>query len=232
MVDLARMKAHRTAGLLAGLLACLATCPPALRAVSGQAPAAAPPAMQQHASRLGFSYSVPGDWEVVDSQGKLPGIREEADKNANSDEEKKGLACVQIALTARHGEPASVMVEVALPFDCFGEPMTEAQLPGFASGASEGLKQSFDIGEPVIANYALGSHTMWIERAKGAPKGHPELSYTVEITCGLLKKAAVCWMAMAADDAALRTFERGVVNLDGESSDALVPPTAFDKKPS
>jgi hypothetical protein len=110
--------------------------------------------------------------------------------------------------------------------------MTEAQLPGFASGASEGLKQSFDMGEPVTANYALGSHTMWIERAKGTPKGHPELSYTVEITCGLLKKAAVCWMAMAADDTALRTFERGVVNLDGESSGALVPPTAFLKKPS
>lgn len=224
MVDLARMKALRSAGLRAGLLVCLV----ALRTVLGQAPAAP----QQHASGLGFSYSVPGDWEVVDTPGNLPGVREQAGKNASSDEEKKGLACVQIALTARHGDPASVMVEVALPFDCFGEPLTEAQLPGFASGASEGLKQSFDMGEPVTANYSLGSHTMWIERAKGTPKGHPELSYTVEITCGLLKKAAVCWMAMAADDTALRTFERGAVNLDGESSGALVPPTAFDKKPS
>ena len=232
MVDLARMKAHGSAGLLAGLLACLVTCPVALRTASGQAPAPALAAPQQHASGLGFSYTVPGDWEVVDSQGKLPGVREQAGKNAGSDEEKKGLACVQVALTARHGDPASVMIEVALPFDCFGEPMTEAQLPGFASGASEGLKQSFDLGEPVTANYSLGSHTMWIERVKGTPKGHPELPYTVEITCGLLKKAAVCWMAMAADDTALRTFERGVVNLDGESSGALVPPTAFDKKPS
>jgi hypothetical protein len=72
---------------------------------------------------------------------------------------------------------------------------------------------------------------MWIERAKGTPKGHPEISYTIEISCGLLKKAAVCWMAMAADDMALHTFERGVVTLDGGSSEALVPPTAFDKKP-
>ncbi len=222
------MKAHRTAGLLAGL-ACLVLCPVALRTALGQASAAAP---QPHASSLGFSYSVPDDWEVVDSQGKLPAVKEQADKNASSDEEKKGLACVQVALTARHGEPASVMVEVALPFDCFGEPMTEAQLPGFASGASEGLKQSFDLGKPVTANYSLGSHTMWIERVKGTPKGHPEVSYTVEITCGLVKKAAVCWMAMAADDTALRTFERGVVTLDGESSPALVPPTAFDKKTS
>jgi hypothetical protein len=225
------MKAHRNAGLLAGLLACVAMCAVAVWTASGQAPAPAA-APQPHASGLGFSYSVPRDWEVVDTQGNLPGVREQAGKNASSDEEKKGLACVQIALTARHGDPASVMVEVALPFDCFGEPMTEAQLPGFASGASEGLKQSFDMGEPVTANYSLGSHTMWIERAKGTPKGHPELSYTVEITCGLLKKAAVCWMAMAADDTALRAFERGAVDLDGESSGALVPPTAFARKPS
>jgi hypothetical protein len=222
------MNPHRNVGLPAGLLACLVLCPVAWC----QAPAPAPAAPLQHASSLGFSYSVPSDWEVVDSQGKLPGVREQADKNASSDAEKKGLACVQIALTARHGEPASVVVEVALPFDCFGEAMTEAELPGFASGASEGLKQSFDIGEPVTANYSLGSHTMWIERAKGTPKGHPEVPYTVEITCGLVKKAAVCWMAMAADDAALRTFERGGVTLDGESSPALVPATAFDKKPS
>jgi len=225
------MNPHRTPGLLAGL-ACWALFPIGLPTASGQAAPPASTAAQQHASSLGFSYSVPGDWEVVDSQGKLPGVKEQADKNASSDEEKKGLACVQLALTARHGDPASVMVEVALPFDCFGEQMTEAELPGFASGASEGLKQSFDLGEPVTANYSLGSHTMWIERAKGTPKGHPELPYTVEIACGLLKKAAVCWMAMAADDAALRTFERGVVTLDGESSGALVPPTAFDKKPS
>ncbi|HEY1894845.1 MAG TPA: hypothetical protein VGG62_01185 [Terracidiphilus sp.] len=226
------MKAHRTAGLVAGLLACLVVFPVALRTASGQAPAPPPATPQQHASSLGFSYSVPGDWEVVDSQGKLPGVKEQADKSASNDEEKKGLACVQVALTARHGDPASVLVAVALPFNCFGESMTEAELPGFASGASEGLKQSFDLGEPVTANYSLGSHAMWIERAKGTPKGHPEISYTVEITCGLLKQAAVCWMAMAADDTALHTFERGVVILDGESSGALVPPTAFDKKPS
>ena len=231
MVDLARMKAHCNAGLLAGLVAFLVLCPVALWTASGQAPAPAPAAPQQHTSSLGFSYSVPGDWEVVDSQGKMPQLKEQADKNASSDEEKKGLACVQVVLTARHGEPASVMVEVALPFDCFGEAMTEAELPGFASGASEGLKQSFDVGEPVTGNYSLGGHTMWIERAKGTPKGHPEISYTIEITCGLLKKAAVCWMAMAADDMALHTFERGVVALDGGSSEALVPPTAFDKKP-
>jgi hypothetical protein len=169
---------------------------------------------------------------VVDSQGTLPAAKAQADQNATSDEEKKGLACVQIALTARHGDPTSVLVEVALPFECFGQKMSEQDLPGFAQGASEGLKQSFDVGEPVYGSYSLGTHSMWIERTKGAPKGHPELAYTVEIACSLLKKAAVCWMAMAADETALRVFEHGAVTLDGESASDLVPASAFDKKPS
>lgn len=202
------------------------------RVVMTQAPAPAIATGQPHTSELGFTYTIPTDWDVVDSQGKLPAVQAQANQNAATDEEKKGLACVQLALTARHGNPASILVEVALPFDCFGEKMTEAELPGFATGASEGLKQSFDVAQPVFGNYALGSHTMWIERAKATPKGHPELPYTVEITCGLLKKAAVCWMAMAADDAALQTFEHGTITLDGESSGALVPATAFGKKPS
>jgi hypothetical protein len=189
------------------------------------------PKSQVHSSELGFSYSVPPDWEVVDAQATLPAVRDQASQNASSDEEKKGVSCVQVALTARHGQPASVVVEVALPFDCFGQTMAEKDLPGFASGASEGLKRSFDVSEPVFGSYALGSHNLWIERAKGTPKGHPELPYTVEITCGLLKKAAVCWMAMAADADALRTFESGAVVLDGEAPRALVPATAFDKKP-
>ena len=208
----------------------LAQAPPP--APPAPAPAQAAPEFKTHVSQLGFTYSVPTDWEVVDAQGTLPSAKAEADKNATTDEEKKGLACVQVALTARHGDPASVLVAVALPFDCFGQQMAEKDLPGFAEGASEGLKQSFDVSEPIYGNYALGSHNIWIERAKGNPKGHPELAYTVEIACSLLKKAAVCWMAMAADDAALRVFEQGAVSLDGESADALVPPNAFEKKPS
>lgn len=197
--------------------------------LAAQAP---PPTSQSHASELGFSYSIPTDWEVVDAQGTLPTVKAQANQNATSEDEKKGLACVEIALTARHGDPASVLVEVALPFDCFGQQMSDKDLPGFASGASEGLKQSFDVSDPVYGTYSLGSHSMWIERAKGTPKANPELSYTVEITCSLLKKAAVCWMAMAADDTALHVFERGAVTLDGESASALVPATAFAKKPS
>jgi hypothetical protein len=57
------------------------------------------------------------------------------------------------------------------------------------------------------------------------------MNYTVETVCSVLKKGAVCWMAMAADKAGLQTFENGAVALDGEVPAALVPATAFEKKP-
>src|ERR1019366_3147020 len=122
--------------------------------------AQAPAAPVVHSSDLGFSYSVPSDWEAVDARPTLPGVQEQVTKNATSEEEKKGIACVQIAMTARHGEPASVMVVMALPFDCFGQVMTDKDLPGFAEGASEGLKSSFDFSDPVFGSYSLGSHGM------------------------------------------------------------------------
>jgi hypothetical protein len=189
------------------------------------------PAAQAHASDIGFSYSLPSDWEVVDGKPSLPGVQEQAAKTAKSEDEKKGIACVQVALTARHGDPASVVVVVALPFDCFGQTMTEKDLPGFASGASEGLKNTFEISNPVHASYSLGTHSLWIERASGALKDNPEVKYTVETVCSILKKGAVCWMAMAADDAGLQTFEHGAVALDGEAATILVPASAFAKKP-
>jgi hypothetical protein len=191
-----------------------------------------PPALASHASELGYSYSLPTEWEVVATPSTLADVKQQQSQNATSDDEKKGVACVQLSLTARHGEPASVVVVMELPFGCFGQTMSDKDLPGFAQGASEGIKQSFDVSEPVYGSYTLGSHSMWAERAKGTPKGHPELPYTVEIACILLKKGAVCWMAMAADDASLQIFEKSPVVLEGEAPAALVPPAAFDKKPT
>jgi hypothetical protein len=195
--------------------------------------AAAPnPTPESHASDLGFSYSIPTDWEVVDTHPMLPAVKQQQSQTATSEDEKKGIECVQIALTARHGTPVSVVVVMELPFACFGQDMTEKDLPGFAQGASEGLKKSFEISDPVYGAYTLGTHNMWIERAKGVVIGHPDAVYTLEIACSLLKKGAVCWMAMAADNSALKTFENGTVTLDGEAPVALVPTTAFGAKPS
>ncbi len=183
-----------------------------------------------YSSDLGFNYDLPSDWEVADPQADLPQAKEKAAQNATSEQDKKGLACAQMGMTARHS--GSVIVDVALPFECFGQQLSEKDLVGFGEDTSQGLKQSFDIGEPTYGSYALGSHNLWIERVKGTPKAQAGVSYTIEITCAVLKKAAVCWMAMAADDSALRTFEHATVSLDGDAPIALVPATAFDRKPS
>jgi hypothetical protein len=189
------------------------------------------PAPQVHTSDIGFSYSLPADWEVVDTKPILPAVQQDVGKTATSEAEKKGVTCTQVALTARHGTPSSVIVVVALPYDCFGQTMTEKDLPDFGSGASEGLKNTFDISNPTYGAYTIGTHGLWIERARGVIKDHPESVYTVETVCSVLKKAAVCWMGMAQNDAALQIFESGVVSLDGEADAPLVPADAFANQP-
>jgi hypothetical protein len=180
---------------------------------------------------IGFHYALPAEWTVT------PVKPPEAPKTEPTaapvtEEQKRGTACIQVALTAQHGSPSSVIVVVALPFDCFGETLAEPDLAGFGSGAVEGLKQTFDLLQPVYGAYSLGSHRLWIERAKGNPKGHAETQYTVEIACSVLAKGAACWMTMAADAASLEAFEKAAVTLDGDAATPLVPATAFDKGPS
>ena len=190
------------------------------------------PSAKTHSSGLGFSYTIPSDWEVVDNQASLAAVKQQAGAAASSDNEKKGLACAELLLSARRQQSQSVIVEMALPLACFGEPMAPADLPGFAEGASEGLKQNFDLGEAEKGEYQLGTHHLWMERLKGTPKARPDVNYTIEIACGLLKKASVCWMTMAASDADLATFEHGQVSLDGEPAVALVPAGVLAHKPS
>jgi hypothetical protein len=195
-----------------------------------QAPASAPE-VQTHSSEIGFSYSLPTDWEIVDAKPMLPVVHQKLDNDAASSDEKKAGDCVQVALLARHGTPFSVVEIVALPFGCWGQQLTNKDLAAFALGVSGGLKKSFDVSEPVYSAYMLGTHRMWIERANGTPIGHPEPNYRVETACSILKKAAVCWMLIGADDAALQIFEHGAVTLDGDAAAALVPATAFEKRP-
>jgi len=198
-------------------------------ALTAQAPPSSPAASHSYSTELGFSYDIPSDWKVTGTQADSLQAKQQAAENASSEEAKKGMACAQIGLTAHHG--ASVIVDVALPFDCFGRQMSDEDMHGFGEVASQGVKQSFDIGEPTYATYSLGTHNLWIERVAGALKGQPGSPFTIEVTCAVLKRAAVCWIAMAEDGAALKTFEHAEVTLDGEAPVALVPATAFDKKP-
>ena len=193
----------------------------------GQEPAA--PAVTPEA--VGFTYHLPEGWDAIDAQSTLPEVKARQTANAKTDEEKKEIACVQIPVSARRGPSPSFLAVMALPFDCFGQIMTEKDLPGFAEGASEGPRAIFDFAEPEYGSYKLGNHHMWIERAKGNPKGHPEMPYTLEIACSLLKKAAVCWMTVSGDDQALKDFEKNAVTLDGDSFPEFLPAGAFEKKP-
>ena len=208
----------------------------------GQAPTAAStpaaasttpaPAPQTNNSDIGFSYRLPAEWETV-PEPPPPAPSPEVIANPKLATVKKGTACVQVAFTAKHGAPASVMVVVALPFACYGQIMTANDLPDFGAGAAEELKETFDVAaDAVQGNYSLGSHSVWIERAKGTPKGHPESQYKFEMVCTVLEKGAACWMAMTADDAGLQAFEQSTVSLDGEPATALVPASAFPTKPS
>jgi hypothetical protein len=193
-----------------------------------QAPPAAAPAPED----FGFTYHTPESWDAIDAQSTLPEVKQQQAAKARTDDERREIACVQVPISARRPAPPSFLAVMALPFDCFGQIMTAKDLPGFAEGSSKGPRNFFDFGDPVYGSYAMGSHTLWIERAKGNPKGHPEMPYTLEIACGLLKKAAVCWMTVAGDDQALKDFEGTAVTLDGDSYPQLVPATAFDKKPA
>jgi len=197
--------------------------------LSAQAPPsiADAPASHTYSDPLGFSYAIPTDWQVVDSKPTLPETREKATLSPSSQNEKKGAACSQLGLTARHGDPGSVIVQVALPFDCFGRHLTQDDLPGFGAGAQEGIKHNFVFGDPRVATYTLGTHHLWAERAQGTPGGQPDKHYTIEISCALLGKAAVCWMTMAADAPSLAVFENGAVTLEDDSPAPLVPAGTF-----
>ena len=173
-------------------------------------------------AEIGFSYSLPAEWETVASKDTKPDVPYPQVEAA-----KKGDACTEVELTARHGSPSSVVVVVALPFYCYGQPLTAKNLPDFAAGVEEGLKRTFEVTDSAASNYSLGSHNMWLERAHGAVKGQPDSKYTLEIACTVLSKGAACWMTMAADAAALEAFEQGAVSLESDAPATLVPATAF-----
>ncbi|HEY1767103.1 MAG TPA: hypothetical protein VGG26_05585 [Terracidiphilus sp.] len=190
------------------------------------------PAPKDLAQNLGFTYDLAPDWTVVEAKPSSRVVDTQPAQAPATEELKKGTACIQVALTAMRGSPSSVIVVIALPFDCYGQVMADQDLEGFGSGAADSLKEDFDLTDPVFGVYSLGTHRLWIERAKGNMKGHPETQSTVEIACSILQRGAVCWMTMAAEEAALRAFERGRVTLDGETATPLVPSNAFDKAPS
>jgi hypothetical protein len=201
-----------------------------------QAPAQAPAtkataAQRMSSTRLGFNYSLPADWTVDDMQETAAQVQQQAASSAQNDAEMRAVGCMESPFRAHHGKGGSTVAIVALPFDCFGQSYTNADLPAFATSIAEGLKKGWKIADPKFGTYTLGAHGMWIERATGSLLNQPDGKKTLELVCSMLKNGAVCWMGFVADDADLKAFEQGGITLDGEASPALVPATAFDKKP-
>ncbi|MGD0682228.1 MAG: hypothetical protein ABR990_09260 [Terracidiphilus sp.] len=191
---------------------------------------AGPPVAKVHTSDLGFTYSLPSDWTVLSEHPTLPWEQQAAAKYAGSNKEKLD-ACTVDVLTAGHPHPASIISISAMPFNCIGQYLTGDYLPSLGAGVSRGLQRSLTVANPAHNTYTLGTHNLWIERATVAPIEHPDQKGTLETVCGILSKAAVCWVAFAADDAALKTFEQGAVTLEGEAATALVPADAMTRKP-
>jgi len=81
----------------------------------------------------------------------LPAAQQQAQQSATTETEKRGAACTQIALSARHGSPASTVVAVVLPFACLGADMTERDLPGMGSGARESSRASTFQNQPTAS---------------------------------------------------------------------------------
>jgi hypothetical protein len=174
-----------------------------------------------------FSYTYPSNWEVVDSKPVMPSVRLKVEEGAASESEKKGAECTQLALVLREPTLKSSIVVVALPFACVGPIVNESDLPAVAAGVSEGVKKGFDIASPVYGAYKLGKHHFWAERAQATSMSHPELTYTLETACTMLKKAMVCWMGFARNQDAIHVLESGQTSLEGDPLCALIPSSAF-----
>jgi hypothetical protein len=195
----------------------------------GQAPATA--TTKTLTDPLGFSYSLPADWELLDMQPALPAERQQVEKDATSAEEKRGVECTQVPFLARRGNPPSVIEVLTISYDCLGQKYTDKDLPYIGTGVSGGLKQGFNVIDPVYGAYTLGSHSLWIERAMGNFISNPDEKRELEVVCAILKNGVACWMTFVTDDAALKVFEEGQVVLEGDAPTALVPPDALKRKP-
>lgn len=178
-------------------------------------------------SDLDFNYTYTSDWTVVDTKPIMPTVHMQTEDKATSDPEKQAAACVQIGLLLKRGTPGSVVMAMALPWDCLGKTYKNSDLAGFGSGVAKGFVKSFDVENPLYGAYKLGKHDLWIERMEGTAKDHPDFHRTVEVACVLLKKGAVCMVGLVNGEADLKTFEQSSIALEGDAPAQLVPDNAF-----
>ena len=201
----------------------------AILGVSAILGAAQEQATQDPASPFGFVYRLPDNWRVLTAKGPNPAQQQKEEEKPSSPEVRRGIACLEVPITARHGDPPATVVVDALPLDCYGQTITSEDLAVFGAGAAEGLKETFDISTPAVATYNLAGHAMWIQRVQATTKGKSAPAYTLETVCTVLARAAVCWVVKTGDDATLKAFEQVPVTLDGARAPRLVPADVWSK---
>ena len=164
--------------------------------LAGQTLASA--AASTHTDPLGFSFSLPAGWELLDMQPKLPVIRPALRERMprRGRKEGSGLRSVAVHSASRRSTVGDLEVTLSLrlPWD---QMYTDKDLPDVGSGIAEGVKGSFNVVDPVYGIYILGSHRVWIERATGNFISHPDWKREFEAACTLLKSGVACWMAFA-----------------------------------
>jgi|SRR5579872_875038 len=185
---------------------------------------------QTKTSRFGFSYTLPADF--ADSVSDLKQEIQNFSQSSGSDEMQRSVRCIQILLAGFRSNPKAIISAFAIPFDCMGQRVVNADLPALTAAFINMQTQLMDISESTDGAYSLGTHKFWIVRIKGAFKDNHSIAITEAVTCALVRQAVVCWMGSAPsiDDGALQTFESLPVTFEGEDSRPLVPATAFQHK--
>ena len=188
------------------------------------------PLISTFSSDMGYSYTYPSGWEVVDMKPAMPVIRQKVEESATSAEEKKGAECAQIDLMLRNRSPLSMIEIMSMKNNCFDMKLNSDNLAAFGLSVDEGLKKSLDVSNPVYSAYKLGSHRMWIEKATASIRNSTLNNSILEVSCTILHKGFICLVTFAHDSDALNIFESGKVTLDEDAPIALVPEGVFDPK--
>jgi hypothetical protein len=194
---------------------------------AGSAKAGSVAEAKSYKSELGYSFAYPQDWVLMDTGASLPEVKQQAAEAAKSDEGKQSANCAQMDMTLRHVSASGMIVAMALPFACYGQRLPPEDLAGFGASVASGLSQPFDIQFSLTKTFHSGSHDLWVERDQATAKADFSQSFIVETVCGLLNKAAVCWVGIVKDGGDLATFEQGQITLDGDKPTALVPAGVF-----
>lgn len=192
-------------------------------------PAPAAGGNQSFSSDLGFTYSIPADYTVVDAQPMMPVLRMQEERTADSAAEKKGMDCAQPILVARHAN-GSVIVVMGLTSDCMGTPLTADQLAQMGIGVVQGMEQGPSgvvLKNPQYGAFRQSDHDFWIVKSNAPTKDAPDTPHWLEAVLTVVPRGVVFWLFTTPDGAQTAGFENTLLHFGSGGDAPLVPATAF-----